>query len=83
MSAESMSSLSSLTCIKVNFDKVNILQLLNCSNPRTRADWDFLPLLSLLSLHYTKHNANKCMKWDSSYGITRSKDEFFSVKDVY
>lgn len=29
MSAESMSSLSSYTCIKVNLDKVNIIQPLN------------------------------------------------------
>lgn len=58
MSAESMSSLSNHTCIKVNPDKVNILELLNWSNLKTRADWDFSALLLPL-LHNTEFSTNK------------------------
>lgn len=59
MSAESMSPLSSPTCIKVNLDKVNIIQPPDWSNMQTTADWDFLALLILLPVNYAENNANK------------------------
>lgn len=80
MSAESMSSLSSHICIKVNLDKVNILHPLDWSNLQTRADWDFLaPFTSLhpSGLHQTQNKQikvnnyiNQFMKWHSNHGVT-------------
>lgn len=80
MSAESMSSLSSHTCIKVNLDKVNIFQLLDWSNLQTKADWDFLALLILLhpsAPHQTQckqtevnNYTNQLMKLHSNHKVT-------------
>lgn len=59
MSAESMSPLSSCTCIKVNLDKVNIIQPPKLSNMQTTADWGFLALLILVRVNYTESHASQ------------------------
>ncbi len=86
MSAESTSSLSSHTCIKVNLDKVNILQLLNRPNLKTTADWDFLVLLVLLYVTplctIQMNNLIWLMKMQSNHWITDNEPRF-SVVDQH